>query len=85
MFTCQACNQNTKPGEKATKIILEMRNRSYFNPYSETRKNSVGTEIVKEVSVGPCCIDTKGVFSPIESYHAAKLFADSPANPVNFK
>jgi hypothetical protein len=52
MFKCGKCGVLTKPGEGATTLVVERRDREYPQPDGEITR---GWEIVKEILVGPCC------------------------------
>jgi hypothetical protein len=63
MFTCQHCQRQTEPGEKARTIVVETRphhhpSRSYFMR-GETKpridRGGTGTQIVREVRVCGAC------------------------------
>lgn len=53
MFRCTACGKTTTSGQKATKLILETRERAYLDEHGATV--AYGTEIVREGKLGPCC------------------------------
>ena len=52
MFICQCCKKSTKPGEKQTRVIDVFRDVEYHHE----KGISKGTEIVKEIILGPCCL-----------------------------
>lgn len=56
MYVCQMCSKQSQKGEKATKVVTESRIREYvYKDGHGNLKTSTGSEIVKEVVVGPCC------------------------------
>lgn len=48
MFKCDLCGEQSKPNQKAIKIVLETRERKYVNLVAGVPKESVGHEIVRE-------------------------------------
>lgn len=65
MFKCQKCGANSAPKEKATKQVVQYRevryaSRQNANPRmsGESAKDpgGKGYEIVKEITIGPCCV-----------------------------
>jgi hypothetical protein len=63
MFKCQKCGKQSKTYEGQTKVVLETRPKIYENVIRRGRKSftvrSEGSEIVKEIAVGPCCAESK--------------------------
>lgn len=51
MFVCGNCLKITAPGQPMTRTVVEVREVEYRNEGRVSR----GTEIVREVGVGPCC------------------------------
>ena len=52
MFICENCNKQSGPKEKQTKTVIKTRNKVYPD-------GNIGTEIVKEINIGPCCVNKK--------------------------
>lgn len=53
MFICDTCHTSTKPGQPLTRVVIESRVKHYLNRNGEVE--GVGSEIVREINVGPCC------------------------------
>ena len=53
MFRCDNCNKVTQPRQKLSKRVVETRDVTYRKGNKVLGK---GTEIVKEINLGPCCI-----------------------------
>ena len=54
MFKCEVTGKTTKPGEKMHKVVVETKEKVYFEPRGENGKLvevGRGTEIVKEICV----------------------------------
>jgi len=49
MFICSQCNKSSRPNEKATKLSIKTRQKTY-------RDGTVGSEIVKEVDIYQGCV-----------------------------
>jgi hypothetical protein len=65
MFRCQCCNQVVAAHTPQTKVVVSSRQMKYTNydPRDENHvspKDTVGSEIVKEIVVGPCCAGKYG-------------------------
>jgi len=72
MFDCGECKRTTKPGEKATRVVVEMRAATY--PFRESAlrfrkegkrvikhdRGGRGFEIVKEINICPSCVASGG-------------------------
>lgn len=59
-FVCGFCKEQTSPGQKAKRVVVETEPITY--PYrvdahgkGKDDPGGHGTRIVKEVLVGPCC------------------------------
>lgn len=57
MFKCDSCGKITKPKEPMTKIVKEIRPRTYEDQYGN--QIAIGNEIVKEESHCLSCITSK--------------------------
>ena len=57
MFICQKCNKLTDPGKPQNKIVVETREKEYFerNKYGKLEVIGKGFEIVKEINVCENC------------------------------
>lgn len=64
MFKCESCKKFSKPGDKATKVIVEERQMVYPPRYKEDEfgrqaiidKGGEGFETIREVTVCPACV-----------------------------
>ena len=60
MIRCQACNRITRPNERTFKVTTQTRKQKYeyYRNENDDRpfKTTYGTEIVKQITVGTCCI-----------------------------
>ena len=64
MFKCDNCGEQSKPGNKCTKIVIETKEKSYKHFFTKGLKDVVvegkGHETVKEVKFCTDCMkDTK--------------------------
>ena len=58
MFICECCGEQQKAGVPAQKKVLETRVVSYTDaPRNEDGSMKQGTEIVKEISACPDCME----------------------------
>lgn len=56
MFRCQKTGKLSKPGEKPVRVIVATREKTYYTPHKDPRKEpkvTNGWEIVKELLVLP--------------------------------
>lgn len=57
MYNCDICTQATKSGEKQNKVIIETREKTYYNTDKYGKeKISKGWEIIKEINVCDKCL-----------------------------
>jgi hypothetical protein len=72
MFICGKCKKVSNPGEKSFRVIIEdkivehpHRPRAYPPPMREGSwrpdRGGTGKQIVQEITVGACCLDTINV------------------------
>jgi hypothetical protein len=52
MFKCGRCHKTTKTGERANKLVIETREKVYYNDEAGYSK---GSEIVKEINICGRC------------------------------
>lgn len=81
MFKCQSCGTNSQPKDKQIKIVIETRHKQYYN---ENGLHTHGLEIVKEISVGPCCLDNMGQLASIRTDLYKHNFSYS-GNPLHIR
>lgn len=57
MYNCDICTKTTKSGEKQNKVIIETREKTYYNTDKYGKeKISKGWEIVNEINVCDKCL-----------------------------
>lgn len=56
MFKCEKCGSQSASKEKATKQVIEYREKRYAARPEANDPGGKGYEIVKEITIGPCCV-----------------------------
>jgi len=62
MFRCNLCDTVSQPSAKPVKVVVETRRVQYYRSGSEGREAELignGVETVREIMVGPCCMEGK--------------------------
>jgi len=56
MFRCNLCDTVSQPSAKPIKVVVETRRVRY---YRDAELVGSGVETVREITVGPCCLEGK--------------------------